>query len=331
MKRNINADLLKCISIFGVVFIHSAFILEDSSILIYLSDIFRISVPSFILVWAYFFEKSLSKKPTDERKEYLLKRFIHLFRVFLIWSLLYFFIEVDWGQLTIKDLFTKYFSGYGWSGQYFFIILFQLLILFPIIKKIYDVKLMRILTLICVLAIYIIWNYFFESIPLTIKKLGQRPFIFWLPYVFLGIALANNHIKTIPFFFIYAPIFIAIEFYCMMKINLTYFEYITLGVLFSSILFCTSILQADPIRVPKKLNNIIFFIGGNTLIIFVSNPLIIILLQKGLDLWSLDDFLINLPAYTKTILSMAIVIIVFSGSLAVAKLLEITNLKNKLA
>ena len=324
--RNTNADVLKSISIFGVVFIHGASIFGESEIMLFLRDMFRFTVPCFITLWAYFFEKSYRKKIQSDRRKYIIKRFVHLLRVFVLWSLLYFFLTVDWQNLTLRDMLTKYFSGYGWSGQYFFIILFQFLLLYPLIRKVYDIKLLRVLTLTMVVLMYWGWNYSYVLLPEPLKKLGFRPFLFWLPYVFLGMALARDKVNRVSLWFAACPLLLAFEFLLLRKLDFSHMDYITLGVLVFSMLFCLALLQSKTIAIPEKLNNILGFVGRNTLIVFVSNPLIIILINKLLEVGVVNERLNLFPLWTKVVLSIIAILLIFMGTLGIAKFLHKSTL-----
>lgn len=56
MSRNFSLDLLKALSIFGVVFIHSSEVIKGNIFVInFFSNIFRFSVPCFLIVWSFFF------------------------------------------------------------------------------------------------------------------------------------------------------------------------------------------------------------------------------------------------------------------------------------
>ena len=325
MQRNLNADILKSISIFGVVFIHASSIFGEFDIMLFFRDMFRFAVPCFIILWAFFFEKSYDKKSEEQRLKYIYYRFFHLFRVFLLWSLLYFFITVDWGSLNAKNLISKYFSGYGWAGQYFFIILFQFLLIYPLIRLIYHIKFLRELAIILVVIIYMVWGYYYDALPELLKKLGYRPFYFWLPYVFLGITLTKDKVNKVSLIFMFVPILIAVEFFVLEKLGLQHTDYITIGVLFS-MMFCISLLKYPTIVISERLNYALGFIGRNTLIIFVSNPLVILLINKMLEVGVVNEKLNLLPMGIKLVLSFLMVILIFVGTLAIAKFLHKSTL-----
>ena len=144
-KRLIGIDFLKSISIFGVVFIHSR---NDNIISEITSELFRVAVPLFIVFFSYFLEKNLSSVSTKKEYNDILKqKFFLLFLPYAFFTILYFFILNDLSLIKPRELITGYWSGYGWSGQYFFIVLFQLILVFPLLQKIVNVKLIYIITI----------------------------------------------------------------------------------------------------------------------------------------------------------------------------------------
>jgi fucose 4-O-acetylase-like acetyltransferase len=280
INRDYSADLIKSISIIGVVFIHGATLFgENSNFVLHTSNIFRFCVPCFIILWAYYFEKSCVKKNEDQRREYTIKRFIHLFKVFIFWSLLYFFINANWEELTFKKVLTSYFLGFGWSGQYYFIILLQLLVLHPLIRKLYLIKIIRFIIILSCAFMYMTWGYFSDIIPDNILKISDRPFIYWVPYVFVGIGLAKNEIKTVKLYFALSVIFIAIELSYLEIFKIKHSSYLNPSVILGSILFFLSIFKNEFIEKKRILEKTIHYIGSKTLTVFVANPLVIFILK----------------------------------------------------
>lgn len=276
--RSISADFIKAISIFGVVFIHGSYLLGCVSKIseTFLAS-FRFGVPCFILLWAYFFEKSYAKKDNKERRAYILGRLKHLIIVFCIWSIIYFLILADFSTISISKVFTTHFSGYGWSGQYFFIILFQLLIFYPIIRFVYDKPLLRYGTLAVVLLLYVLSGYFYDRLPGFFQKISYRPFIYWLPYVYTGLYMARTTAtKKLPLISALAVLLIPAEYYFFQRYNISHSDYITPGILIGSTLFCVGIMQNDFNIKSKAAYNAIAYLGSNTMIVFVCNPLLIL-------------------------------------------------------
>ena len=87
--RHHTSDILKTASIFGVVYIHS-YSRYDNLWTEMLSDLFRIAVPCFIILFAYFFEKSILK---GKGFKYIFSRFSHMLLVFVAWSTIYLFSQ----------------------------------------------------------------------------------------------------------------------------------------------------------------------------------------------------------------------------------------------
>lgn len=279
-RRSLSADLIKTSAIFGVVYIHGSFLFGYTSIFSQsLVWLFRFAVPCFIILWAYFFEKSYQKKSPTERRQYLINRFTHLFIVYFAWSLLYFFIWVDWGTLTVKEIITAHFSGYGWSGQYFFIILFQLVVLFPLLRYLYSIKVTRYIILALTLIVYFIWGYCYSSLPAFIMKIGDRPFIFWIAYVFVGFMLAGEKHIIVNIILGGFVLLIPVEAFLLDRYSLDHSPYLTPIILLSSILFCLAMFQVKSLNVHSGFGKVISYIGKNTMTIFVANPLVIYVLS----------------------------------------------------
>lgn len=281
MSRSISADFIKAFSICGVVFIHCSNMLYSSAFFDeYVRVFLRFCVPCFIFLWAYFFEMSYSKKNKIERRKYIWERFTHLFVVYLLWTLLYIFIlDYKWQSLTFKKIITMYFAGYGFTGQYFFIILFQLLLLYPFLRYLYSQKILRNILLFIVFVIYIIVGYFESFLPEIILKLDNRPFLYWIPYVFAGLFLSKNQMFKIPIIFSFTVFLIPIEYFLLKKMNILHSPYITPVVLIGSLLSSSSILHNKIDIKNKFVLNTISYLGKNTLTIFVANPLIIVLFK----------------------------------------------------
>src|SRR5690606_28472152 len=137
-NRSYYNDLVKAISIFGVVYIHSSDIMKVATIQ---SDLIkgclRFGVPCFALCWARFIERGILKRDKYDHFGHLFIKFIGLFKVLCIWSVLYLHVSIDFDRLTLRDIIKCHFVGFGWQGQYFFIVLFQLFVLFPLLRSVW--------------------------------------------------------------------------------------------------------------------------------------------------------------------------------------------------
>ena len=126
------ADSLKGIAIIGVVCIHVSrlFFGTDGGFINYY---FHWAVPVFIIISTYFFIKSDIKKHNSYSNS-CKKRFIGLFVPYIFFSLIYFFLTSE-PNISILKIITRHFTGYGWTGQYFFIIMLQLVFVFPLFSR----------------------------------------------------------------------------------------------------------------------------------------------------------------------------------------------------
>jgi len=281
--RLASADLLKVVAIFSVVFIHGSAVIPvtHSSSHINRSDIvtattgLRFCVPVFIFLWAYFMEKSILKRGNDHIKPRLYKLLVP----FGFWSMVYFIITADIAHLTIGTVISKHWSGYGWSGQYYFIILFQLLLLFPYLRKIIPAA-SKVVPWIYLagLTFYICVSYSGWFGISTVAKLSDRLFFYWLPYVILGVIYAHKSIFKFSL-----PLWIGIFSVALVPAELYFLEpqQISLYVL-PSVFVCSMVLISSMERglsysqLPFWLGTVIEYLANYTLGIFCLNPLIIL-------------------------------------------------------
>ncbi|MGE9293089.1 MAG: acyltransferase family protein [Puniceicoccales bacterium] len=315
--------MLKAISIFGVVYIHASGIwARDSLFRHFWVDVFRFGVPCFIIVWAYFFEIGYAKRAGRDKLKYQAGKTFHIFIVFLTWSLLYFALRADFSELTLRRLIVWHFFGTGWSGQYFFIILFQLVVLYPILRWAYQHRWIRNIVLLVILIVYILSSYFSGALGEATTKLGDRPCIYWIPYVFLGIALTSRPLFQAPWALVLTVLLIPGEFALLEHLSLHHTPYVTPVVILSSVLFCLPFFS-HRLTPPDWMRQSIEYIGANTMTIFVANPLIIILITR-LPLPQPQN---ELSGALLAIYSLTSTIIVFCACLGIAEIINRTKLK----
>ena len=280
MPRNNYVDLLKTIAIFGVVWIHGCWLLGGTPLLReFVSDIFRFAVPAFVVTWAYFFELGIQRR-RERLVPYATARFKHLFVVFTFWSVIYFALNADWNNLTLLSSVTKHWSETGWSGQYFSIVLFQLVLIFPFLSYMFNHPVLRSIALVFCLMVYGWVGYFEWSVPPVILKFGYRPFVYWIPHVFLAIYLTRTESKPISFLAVCMLLIIPLESYFLKGNGMTHLPYVTTGILISSLIATVPFLTQHSREQPKAAQSFISFVGGNTMTVFVVNPLVIMLLNK---------------------------------------------------
>lgn len=318
--RLTNPDFLKSIAIFFVVFVHgsSIFPYVRSNIIDTLSSLVRICVPLFILLWSFFIKKGFNKH--YEARVYLKNKLNKLLPPFFFWSIVYFFILADFTNTNFVKFFTKHFTGRGWSGQYYFIILFQLIPLVFLIDKLsfYIKKNLLIFTLLSILF----YTYIAYSSIYTIRiidKIGDELFLYWIPYVMIGILLTYkdvaNKFRVSLWIGILSLMLIPIEFHFLNPLSK---PYLTPTIFVASVLFFTAVMNY---KLPVVFDNshvksFLAYISNNTLGIFCINPLVILCLVPIikndpllLDFWGCS--IITPVLSTLFIISICLIIIKF--------------------
>lgn len=284
-NRSYYIDLVKAISIFGVVYIHSSGILKGAPIP---NDIIkaclRFGVPCFVLFWAYFIERGLLKRDKYHHFGYLFNKFIELFKVFCIWSAFYLFVSLDFDRLSLRDIIKYHFMGFGWQGQYFFIVLFQLLVLFPLLRWVYKKKALLVILVIAIISIYFFVGYQFSNLPPLIKKIGYSPFSYWIPYVLAGIALARQDWMKINNWQWIVVFLIPIEAIFIILYDMQGFPYVSLGLLIRFLMLSSlAIGLKNQMPKPSVVQNTVGFIAKNTMVVFVANPFLVMLFKYFLQ------------------------------------------------
>ncbi|WP_461148233.1 acyltransferase family protein [Spirosoma pulveris] len=281
VHRSAGADILKAWSIFAVVFIHgSSLIPYPPSFVNATTIVFRFCVPIFIFFWAYFSERSIIRKGNPGL--YLSKRFNKLLIPFLFWSTIYFFLNADFKILTFTKALTMHWLGYGWSGQYYFIILFQLILAYIGIRyfKKYFVNHPGIIILLSILFYSLLTYSSFLTIG-SITKIGDRLFIYWLPYLLLGITYAARGFSKklfLPLILgLLTPLLIPLEVYLSHQGTEPQFVYMLPSVFIASLLLVYVFMNSElNFNVSNSSTSfLINIISKNTMGIFCLNPLVV--------------------------------------------------------
>jgi len=312
-SRNASADILKVLSIFAVVFIHGSFLISDSATVNnsdylqkYVTVALRFCVPVFIFLWAFFTERTIIKKGVGAP----LSRLFKLLIPFLFWSMLYFLYTYDFNNLHITTIITKHWVGYGWSGQYYFIILFQLIILFGIIRKL-AIMLIKCpgIIVICSIVIFALITYTKWFQYGIISKLSYRPFIYWLPYVCLGIQQAHRNIFKYSIDIRWGLLslgLICVEVYFfdpdLANLYLLPSVFLCSMILLSSI--CSKLTYGS---LPSTLRWGVQKLSNSTLGIFCLNPLIILILSPLLKFEGSLPQILRLPFLLPLISTLIII------------------------
>jgi hypothetical protein len=293
-SRLASADILKVVSITAVVFIHGSSLISscssDSDFSAYKFDLvlmLRYCVPVFVFLWAYFQEKSTLKHGTSNL---LYSRFYSLLIPFFFWSSVYFVLSADFKTLSVAHVLTKHWTGFGWSGQYYFIILFQLILLFPVLRWI-SAKIATSIPLIYItsLIFYILISYTGWLYIDAIGKIGDRPFVYWLPYAILGITYAHKNIFPVKL-----PLALGLISTALIPIEFHFLNLREVGIYLHPSVFVASFLllsflpsDVSYASLSRPMGWIIQVIAKNTLGIFCLNPLVILSLSPILRSYEL--------------------------------------------
>jgi len=210
-----------------------------------------------------------------------ISRLYKLLIPFTFWSTIYFIIIADFKSLSLAGMISKHWTGYGWSGQYYFIILFQLLLLFGLIRWV-AINLERFTLIISVLSIlfygFITYSHWFQFG--IIGKISYRPFFYWLPYVMLGVLYAHKNIFKISL-----PLGVALLSPLLILIEIHWLKpplenvYMLPSVFISSLALLSSMnSKLTYAGISPNVGKLIQSLANHTLGIFCLNPLIIITL-----------------------------------------------------
>ncbi|WP_028981509.1 acyltransferase family protein [Sporocytophaga myxococcoides] len=307
---------LKFLSLIGVVFIHYSFFFKEQR---FHSEIFRFCVPIFILSSVFLFERANIHKELG--LSFLSKRLLRLSIPFICWSVVYFLIFPHRQTAPLKIL-TTHFLGYGWSGQYYFFILFQVTIIYFFIRR---VKLINgyYLLAIGVSTLIIYWILFYGIYRnALVLKISNRLFIYWTFYIIVAIWLARNYSNIrnhkyrrsvwLVALLMSFPLLISLEehFY---PITGRLEEYCKVSILIASTCLFGLVLMEESlvkIIISDHLKNLIRMVSKYSLGIFCLNPLVITMFQKVAIYYRIQNgnILISIPLIIIICVSISLVL-----------------------
>ncbi len=277
--RDSRSDEMKAAAILGVVCIHAS---------IPYVEVLRFCVPMFIALWAFHYERGLMRR--SGFRPYAAGRFYRLAIPYAFWTTIYLLLLhplAEWTTTPIHTILGGWLGGYGWAGQYFFIILFQLTWLLPLMRH----RVTPVTTWAVVVFGFFLntaTSYFFFRNP-VVGAIGDRLFIYWLPYVFLGIAFAHGFPLARRWFLLGALALLAapMEMTHLVLANGRASPYLLSSVTAGSIALLLAIgprWQAEHYcQAPRspRFAECIRYIGRNSLPIFVCNPLFLLAAQQA--------------------------------------------------
>ena len=272
--RDSRSDYFKAGAILAVVCIHAG---------MPYSNAVRFCVPAFIVIWAFHFERALSRRSPREFLPYVAQRFVRLLVPYLFWTALYLVLfrsASEWKQMPVHTIIGGALGGYGWPGQYFFVILFQLTLLVPFFRRWVNPRSVWISLaaglLLNTIAHYLLFRYW------VVSGLGDRVFVYWVCYVFMGVAFARGYPRAVPALVIVAILALLAapsELGDLMAANRRVSPYLLPTVTIGSFALLLALgprfgASVDPFHQNDHwLSKAVVFIGQRSLVIFVANPL----------------------------------------------------------
>lgn len=276
--RDVHADCLKAAAILGVVCIHAG---------VPFNDVFRFGAPAFIGLWAFYAEKALMRRAPEAHFRYLAKRWIELFIPYLAWTLVYIgiFHAHKWSVAPMRTVIGGWFGGFGWAGQYYFVVLLQLIALLPWLRRLVTARSVMPLIMAGCLFNWIAGYWLFQFKAFMV--VGDRVFIYWTPYVFMGIALARGYFAGRPrhLLLLAALLLLGAPFDAQFAVETPYFP---VTVTLASLLLLVAAVVGD--RTAKAAAGridthwtaaLVGVVARNTFAIFVSNVLMIELMRRA--------------------------------------------------
>lgn len=331
IQREIKWDWAKAVAIYMVCSIHGGYLLSrDVSETTVLLQMSCVCVPIFIVVFAVFSSRGRYAKFSEQTKK-AINRFFNLLWIYLISSTIYALWTVDRTvEFDILKFFTKHWMGYGWSGQYFLLLMLQLVwVVVPLSRLAtrihYAIVFFGLLS-------YGLVAYSPLNTPTILHKLGNSPFFVWLPYVSIGCLIERFHgaksgsecresglwlcgltpvfLALIPTeIFLFNPDPYAGKAYFLCSVFIA-----TLGIV--SVLAISN-MKSGRLR---AFDPIMSFVGARTLGIFVLNPAVILLLSPFIK-WSPEGVVSGLLGW---LFSGLLVLVI---SIAATNVLRMTPLR----
>lgn len=278
--RQTSVDAFKAAAIFAVVVVHASGLFKGplaEPVGVILQDAARFAVPAFVVIWALFFERGYAR--SQQPVAYVRLRFRRLFVPYAFWTVVYVLILLLGGKsFAWRDLITGYWSGYGWAGQYYFIILFQLMVLFPALRRVSSTKSLLAVVILFLVLYGLSATYFWH---LTIvAKLSDRLFIYWVPHVVLGVWLSrkdrpagSNQAAQALIWLLVA--LVPIEFAILRAHGGVFGVYVTPTVLVAGLALAYAAVRSPPKPHGAVINFFARNVGERTLGVFCINPLVV--------------------------------------------------------
>ncbi|WYL93326.1 MAG: acyltransferase family protein [Gloeotrichia echinulata IR180] len=281
LSRNISIDAVKGIASIGVVIIHASGYMEDTNLHVWLKAICRFAVPVFVFFFVYFLELTFNRK--NDIFKITLQKLTLLGIPFIFWTALYILIAFFHSKSTEKIPIVMHLLNWqvwtyqGWAGQYFFVVLFQSILLLAVLRQLSSVfwVVIAVISLIFNSAI-IYWH------PIsTLQKFGYLTPNVWLPYLCMGLLFAQHlpKLPIMPFWLrlltFLSPNLIAVELLYTVGTDES-IVYLFPSIFISSTLIVLTASSYGEGRFTRLLSRV----GQSSMAVFCMNPLLIPILKR---------------------------------------------------
>lgn len=285
--RDSGIDGLKGLAIIAVVFIHGRFVFPAY---IYESagySIFDWCVPLFVILSAYGLSGSCDRAKAGSGWRWISEKTKRSMLPFVVWSLVYFLWNwISHGHVELIGLYRA-FNGFAWPGQYYFILLLQVIWLVAALRGV-TIAAGKIAAVVAVGAlVYIFWPVSADQRELYLG-LSFRLIVFWLPYVAVGVFASYRPLNGLSAPLSVAALVVAGSLLLMILESLVrrelglvglggYFRVSTLFAAISLFAFGYRLLSSKSLRlVTAALGTL----GRHSLGIFCLNPLMLAFLLR---------------------------------------------------
>lgn len=262
-RRILFFDFLKGIAIIAVIIIHVIkvslpFFLENQKNILYMANnILRFAVPFFFIISGILL--------TPDLKNFYKRKIARLLIPYAICTI----IIVIYYQFDFLKSLKLFITGKASLPYYFFIVLFQFYLLYPLLVKLRMKKWFLQITFLISLACYLLpQTWFIYGIPFF----GKYLFFFAYGVQKREYFLENKYNKKqIHYWIILITAFIVLNFFLP---GIYYNVRLIYGIALFNLIF----ILKDKINIKNKLNSIITKFGQNSLWIFLTHYLVVLIL-----------------------------------------------------
>lgn len=295
-KENQFLQIIRGICIICVVFIHSMIFNEqnifENNINIVLRTIINFCVATFIALSAYFVNQ---EKVNQNWKKFLVKKIKRLLIPFFLWSFIYtiIFVIKNHSDLNIIKLFANFILGKYSPQLYYLIVLFELVIITPILIKILKLKNRKLnWGILSISPLFALLNFAFCLKYKKVLPFYQYFFVAWITYYYLGLLIKENrlNISKASIFKVIFVLFISVVINVFLFSKGLIYQYCTSQIKFTNTMYSVFVILlifkiAELRKEYEYKNNFRYLkvIGDYSFGIYLSHYLWIILVRWGIN------------------------------------------------